>query len=110
MKKLLILTLIFFTFSDFSSAGLLGLQDSSTCLDYSTCDDIDLHQESNRDHEQEGHEHHCHCHVSHFHYAIVDFSKHVAIPAIKQARPKYNFSKNGKTQNFNSDLIRPPIA
>lgn len=110
MKLFLALILIFSTLADFTSASVIDLENTSTCKSSTSCDDVDLHQESDREHEEENHEHHCHCHTGHSHTAVNYFASMSVKPVLNQTKSKYPLFQNGKTQNYHSDVIRPPIA
>lgn len=110
MKLLLAIVLIFSIFSDFASASIANLENTETCKSPTSCDGVDLHQESDREHKEENHEHHCHCHIGHYHTALNYFTSVSVKPILKQTKSKYPLFQNGKTQNYHSDVIRPPIA
>lgn len=110
MKLFLALILTFLVLADFTSASVLELGESSICESISSCDDVDLHKESNKEHEDENHEHHCHCHTGHSHSAVT-YRVGKSFKAIqRKSLVKYPHFKQGKLQNYHSEIIRPPIA
>lgn len=110
MKIFLALIFIFSIFADFTSASVVNLENTSICKSSTSCDDVDLHQESDREHEEENHEHHCHCHTGHSHTAVNYYTSASVKPVSIQTKSKYPLFQNSQTQNYHSDVIRPPIA
>ncbi len=108
MKLILTFLLSFSTLADFTS--FLEVRDASGCQSYSSCEDIDLHGESSKEHEKDGHQHHCHCHVGHSHAALSYFFEDLAGPILEIENSKVFFFDIGKTENYQFDLIRPPIV
>ncbi len=110
MKLFLVIMLIFSTLADFTSASVIDLENASIGKSSTSCNDVDLHQESDREHEEENHEHHCHCHTGHSHTAVNYLTSASAKPVFNQTKLKYPLFQNSKTQNYHYDVIRPPIA
>lgn len=110
MKFLLALFLAFSVLADFTAASVGDLEEDSICESITDCNDVDLHNESDKDHKSENHKHHCHCHTGHSHIAVC-YILNGAFGAIHHKISfKHPLFKLGKLQNYHSEIIRPPIA
>lgn len=102
MKLCYILILIFSTFVNFSSNSIWDLQEISFCNN-----SVDFHHASADEHKQENH---CHCHFGHAHFAVVYFVEDYVLLRIGQNNLGYPLFKNGHTQHYYPNVIRPPIG
>lgn len=109
MKFFLILFIATSIFADFTSAVVASDVISTNCQSESYCQDSDLHQSSSTNQHNESHKNEP-CHQGHIHL-VIECSE-VALTTTSQYLLDANFlSFNvSKIQNYQSNIIRPPIA
>lgn len=110
MRLFVVFILTFSVLSDFTAASVIEIGISTFCeVDFASAD-IDLHQETNRDHNEDSHNHHCHCHFGHTHSALNYRFRNVIKTIPFKFYVKYPIYKQGKLQKYHSEINRPPIA
>ncbi len=107
MRLLLSLFLVFTVLADFTSASSFEIADENVC-ERLNCDDVDLNNEHNEDHDDGNDQHKCQCHMGHSHTAVV-YRSNLLEPLNTKAATKYPYFKQGKLQHYHSKIIRPPI-
>lgn len=110
MKIFIVFLLTFSIFADFSpSVHDESGESVSNCDSYSTCQDVDFHDTST-DHNDSDDCDHCHCHAGHVHTAVLETAI-VSINVLSSLKhPQYPIYLRFKVSDYNSEVIRPPIA
>lgn len=110
MKVILTLLLFSTLVIDFVSASYDYEMSENTCESSFSCEQVDLHNSNIPEHKENHGDKHCHCHAGHSHIVVLSFAK--IKKTNESAINKVNFpildTKN--TQNYISEVIRPPIS
>lgn len=109
MKIFIAFLLTFLIFADFSSSSYEVGGLVSSCGSYTACQDVDLHDASTEHSDSDGCEH-CHCHLGHVHTAVLETAV-TSLNALSRTNyTQYPIDLRFKVSDYNSEVIRPPIA
>jgi hypothetical protein len=109
MKIFIVFLLTFSIFADFSSSIHEAEETVSNCDSYSVCQDVDFHDASTENNHSDDCEH-CHCHAGHVHTAFLETAVTSLNPVSKFSYTEYPVYLRFKVSDYNSEVIRPPIA
>ena len=109
MKFLVTIILLITIFSDFTSATFHNDIDNGTCVSQSICQDTDFHSSTNSENHGPESEHRA-CHFGHSHILVFISQHYEFTQTYLELFSIFPFFNAGKSNQYITELNRPPIA